>query len=95
MENPTYKEIFFGCPDHERKCILLTLMFKPKNLKKVWDFLANFSFGMNFVILFCLSKTHYKSFFKRYLFAFLYNIYFVENKYVMRELLYNIKIYIT
>ena len=31
MENPTYKEMFFGCPDHERKCVLLTLMSGPKN----------------------------------------------------------------
>ena len=31
MENPTWKEIFFGCLDHERKCVLLTLMFRPKN----------------------------------------------------------------
>ena len=31
MENPTYKEMFFGCPDHERKCVLLTLMSRPKN----------------------------------------------------------------
>ena len=31
MENPTYKEMFFGCPDHERKCVLLTLIFRPKN----------------------------------------------------------------
>ncbi|KAL4644230.1 hypothetical protein ACB092_02G149200 [Castanea dentata] len=23
MENQTYKEMFFGCPDHERKCVLL------------------------------------------------------------------------
>ena len=48
-----------------------------------------------FVILFCFDKTHYKSFFKRYLFASLDNVYFVDNKYVMRELLYNIEIYIT
>ena len=45
MENPTYKEMFFGCPDHERKCVLLTLMSKPKN-DKVWDFLANFRFAL-------------------------------------------------
>ena len=31
MENPTYKEMFFGCPDHKRKCVLLTLMSRPKN----------------------------------------------------------------
>ena len=31
MENLTYKEMFFGCPDHERKCVLLTLMSRPKN----------------------------------------------------------------
>ena len=31
MENPTYKEMFFGCPDHVRKCVLLTLMSRPKN----------------------------------------------------------------
>ena len=31
IENPTYKEMFFGCPDHERKCVLLTLMSRPKN----------------------------------------------------------------
>ena len=31
MENPTYKEMFFGCLDHERKCVLLTLMSRPKN----------------------------------------------------------------
>ena len=31
MENPTYKEMFFGCPDHERKCVLLTLMSRSKN----------------------------------------------------------------
>ena len=31
MKNPTYKEMFFGCPDHERKCVLLTLMSRPKN----------------------------------------------------------------
>ena len=31
MENPTYKEMFFGCPDHEHKCVLLTLMSRPKN----------------------------------------------------------------
>ena len=30
MENPTYKELFFGCPDQERKCVLLTLMYRPK-----------------------------------------------------------------
>ena len=61
------------------------------------DFLANLSFGMNYVILFCFGKTHYRSFFffLRYLFALLDNIYFVENKYVMREFLYNIEIYIT
>ena len=34
-------------------------------------------------------------FFLRYLFAFLDNIYFVENKYMIRKLLYNIEIYIT
>ena len=33
VENLTYKEMFFGCLDHERKCVLLTLMSKPKNLK--------------------------------------------------------------
>ncbi|KAL0016522.1 hypothetical protein SO802_003591 [Lithocarpus litseifolius] len=31
MENPTYKEMFFGCLDHERKCVLLTLMSKSEN----------------------------------------------------------------
>ena len=31
MENPTYKEMFFGCLDHVRKCVLLTLMSRPKN----------------------------------------------------------------
>ena len=31
MENPTYKEMFFGCPDHVCKCVLLTLMSRPKN----------------------------------------------------------------
>ena len=31
MENPTYKEMFFGCLDHERKCVILTLIFRPKN----------------------------------------------------------------
>ena len=31
MENLTYKEMFFGCPDHERKCVLLTLMSRLKN----------------------------------------------------------------
>ena len=31
MENPTYKEMFFGCPNHERKCVLLTLMSGLKN----------------------------------------------------------------
>ena len=31
MENPTYKEMFFGCPDHEYKCVLLTLMSRSKN----------------------------------------------------------------
>ena len=45
MENPTYKELFFGCPDQERKCVLLTLMSKPKNYK-VWDLLANFRFAL-------------------------------------------------
>lgn len=30
-ENPLSKEIFFGCPDDERKGILLTLMSKSKN----------------------------------------------------------------
>ena len=34
MENRTYKEMFFGCLDHERKCVILTLIFRPKNLKK-------------------------------------------------------------
>ena len=65
----------------------------------MWDFLANLSFEMDYVILFCFGKTHYQSFFffkkKRDLFALLDNIYFVENKFVMRELLYNIEIYIT
>ena len=28
-ENPTYKEMFFGCSDHERKYVLLTLMSRP------------------------------------------------------------------
>ena len=32
MENPTYKEMFFGCLDHERKCVPLTLMSRPKKL---------------------------------------------------------------
>ena len=31
MGNPTYKDMFFGCLDHERKCVLLTLMSRPKN----------------------------------------------------------------
>ena len=31
MGNPIYKEMFFGCPDHEHKCVLLTLMSWPKN----------------------------------------------------------------
>ena len=30
MENPIYQEIF-GCPDHEHKCVLLTLISRPKN----------------------------------------------------------------
>ena len=30
MENPIYQEIF-GYPDHEHKCVLLTLIFRPKN----------------------------------------------------------------
>ena len=38
MENPTYKEMFFGCPDHERKCVLLTLMSRPKIKKSVGFF---------------------------------------------------------
>ena len=93
MENPTYKEMFFGCPNHECKCVLLTLMSSSK-IKKCgisWPTLDL----LYFVILFCFDKTHYKSFFKRYLFAFLDNVYFVENKYVMCELFYNIEIYIT
>ena len=47
MENPIYQEIF-SCPDHGHII-----------LKKVWDFLANLSFGMDYVILFCFGKTHY------------------------------------
>ena len=31
MKNLTYKEMFFGCPDQERKCVLLTLMSRLKN----------------------------------------------------------------
>ena len=31
MENPTYKEMFFGCLDHECKCVLLTPMSRSKN----------------------------------------------------------------
>ena len=31
MKNPTYKEMFFGYPDHGRKCVLLTLISRPKN----------------------------------------------------------------
>ena len=31
MENPIYKEMFFGYLDHERKCVLLTLISRPKN----------------------------------------------------------------
>ena len=31
MENLTYKKMFSGYPDHERKCVLLTLMSRPKN----------------------------------------------------------------
>ena len=31
IENPTYKEMFFGFPNHERKCVLLTVMSRPKN----------------------------------------------------------------
>ena len=31
MENPTYKEMFFCCSDHVRKCVLLTMTFRPKN----------------------------------------------------------------
>ena len=31
MENPTYKNMFFGCPDHKCKCVLLTLMSRSKN----------------------------------------------------------------
>ena len=31
MENPTYKEMFFGCPNYEHKCVLLTLMSRSKN----------------------------------------------------------------
>ena len=31
MEDPTYKEMFFSCPNHKRKCVLLTLMSRPKN----------------------------------------------------------------
>ena len=31
MENPMYKEMFFGFPNHERKCVLLTLMSRSKN----------------------------------------------------------------
>ena len=31
VENLTYKEMFFGCPDHKRKCVLLTLMSRLKN----------------------------------------------------------------
>ena len=62
----------------------------------MWYFLANLSFEIDYVILFCFGKTHYQSFFKkRYLFAFLDDIYFVENKYMIRKLLYNIEIYIT
>ena len=30
MENPTYKEMFFGYPGHECKCVLLTLISRPK-----------------------------------------------------------------
>ena len=37
-ENPTYKEKFFRCPDHERKCVLLTLISRPKNKKSVGFF---------------------------------------------------------
>ena len=95
MEKPTYKEMFFGCPDHERKCVLLTLMSRPKNYKSgiFWPTLV-----LEWIMLFCLVLAWLITgvfFFKRYLFALLDNIYFVENKYVMRELLYNIEIYIT
>ncbi|KAL0012875.1 hypothetical protein SO802_007983 [Lithocarpus litseifolius] len=31
MKNPLSKEIFFGCPDDERKDILLTLISRSKN----------------------------------------------------------------
>ena len=31
IENPTYKKMFFGCPGHEHKCVLLTLMSRSKN----------------------------------------------------------------
>ena len=31
MENPMYKEMFFGCPDHKHKCVLFSLISRPKN----------------------------------------------------------------
>ena len=31
MENPTYKKMFFGCPNHKCKYVLLTLMSRSKN----------------------------------------------------------------
>ena len=92
MENPTYKEMFFGCPNHERKCVLLTLMSRPKNLKKCGIFWP--TLVLEWIMLFWQDSLS-EFFLKRYLFAFLDNIYFVENKYVMCEFLYNIEIYIT
>ena len=68
---------------------------QPSKMKETILHILQCSFGMDYVILFCFGKTHYRCFFKRYLFAFLDNIYFVENKYVMHELLYNIEIYVT
>ena len=31
IENPIYKETFFGCVDYESKCVLLTLMSRSKS----------------------------------------------------------------
>ena len=54
----------------------------------MWDFLANLSFEMDYVILFCFGKTHYRIFFFFFFKIFVCIVrqyYFVENKYVMRE----------
>ena len=90
MKNPMYKEMFFGCLDHQRKGVLLTLMSRSK-CEISWP---NFRFALLYYFVLFWQHSLEELYYTMHgplknIFLPFQKIFILLNKYVKHEILYS------